>query len=65
MSSKLSRHFVKAHKDGPRIKAIVELRVGKRLAEFAKIRREGILVFNKEEAGKEYPEFQGQRKQRK
>ena len=41
------------------------MRVGKRLAEFAKTRREGILVFNKEEAGKEHPEFQGERKQRK
>ena len=56
---------MKAHKDEPRIKAIVEMRVGKRLAEFAKIRREGILVFNKKEAGKEHPEFQGERKQRK
>ena len=33
------RHLVKAHKDEPRVKAIVEMSVGKRLAEVAKIRR--------------------------
>ena len=37
-----------------------EMSVGKILAEFAKIRQEGIILFNKEEAGKEHPEFQGE-----
>ena len=55
MSSKLSRHLVKAHKHEPRVKAIVEMSVGKRLVKFGKIRREGIILFNKKEAGKEHP----------
>ena len=65
MRSKLSKHQKVAHAKNKRVEYAVSLKKKPRINEFRKFRREGIIMFNKEEARKEQPQYQSERKKRK
>lgn len=65
MFPKLSRHIRTVHKSNTRVKQVMGLPRQNRIAAFQKIRREGIVLYNKEEAKKDIPIYQGERKRRK
>lgn len=65
MSSKLSRHVTKCHKYDLRVKKILKLDRDGRLDAFETIKKEGIVEYNKLEAAKPTPVYQGQRILRK
>ena len=65
MPSKLSRHIKKCHKDNERVKKALKLDRKKRLDVFEAMKKEGIVEYNKREARKANPEYQGQRILRK
>ena len=52
-------------KDAERVKNALKLNKKLRIAEFRKMKRDGIVAFNKDEASKENPTYQGERKHRK
>ena len=65
MSPKLTRHIKLCHKDTPRIKNALKLNKKSMQNEFLKIRREGIVMYNRTEAANDKPNFQGERVRKK
>lgn len=65
LSSKLSRHIAKCHKDHERVKNALKMEKRKRIDAFEAMKKEGIVKYNQIEAKKESPKFQGQRMLRK
>ncbi|XP_057311957.1 uncharacterized protein LOC130649644 isoform X1 [Hydractinia symbiolongicarpus] len=65
MSSKLSRHIKKCHKENERVKNALKMTKVKQIEEWKKIKREGILMYNKLQATTENPIFQGERQRKK
>ena len=63
--SKLSNHIKNCHKDNQTVKEILKLNKTARAKEFQKLKRAGIVEFNKAEALKEEPVYQGEKKRRK
>lgn len=65
MCAKLSRHIQTVHKNNDRVKKAMKMKRTLRTEEFKKMRREGIEIYNIEEAGKENPCYQEERKRSK
>ena len=66
MKSKLSpQHIQSLHKDRKRVKNALKMKKKERVEELQRIKREGILQYNKLEASKDSPNYQSERKKRK
>ena len=62
MCSKLTNHIKNKHKDLRQVKKILGMKRSSRIKEFEKLKRLGIIEFNKREARKEQPDYQGEKK---
>ncbi|XP_057316739.1 uncharacterized protein LOC130657748 [Hydractinia symbiolongicarpus] len=62
---KLSRHLRKKHHDNKNVNNAMKLPKIQRDKIFAKIRREGIVVFNKQQAANDIPKYQSERDNKK
>ena len=61
----ITQHIQSLHKDRKRVKNALKMKKKERVEELQRIRREGILQYNKLEASKESPNYQSERKKRK
>lgn len=65
MSRKLTRHITLVHKNIPRVKLALRMKKRDRIRQFQIFKREGINTYNRNEAKKSSPCYQGERKRNK